>query len=201
MTEVVISTRNRHKAGEIAAILPDIGVKFLTLEDFPSAPEVAEDGRTLEENAVKKAKAAAAASGRWALADDTGLEVECLGGLPGLMSARFAGPGRDYAENNEKLLKELSGVPFGRRKAVFRCVMALASPEGRVIVEQGTLEGFITEAPRGSNGFGYDPLFLVPDGGRTLAEMSSDEKNIISHRHSAVLKMIPHLRGLAEERP
>jgi len=196
MTEIVIATRNRHKAGEMLAVLGEVKVRFLTLAEFPSAPEVLEDGKTLEDNALKKAVSAADSTGKWALADDTGLEVGFLNGEPGINSARFAGPGCDYKANNEKLMRALSGVPQEKRTAVFRCVMALVSPDGKKITEEGRMPGMIGLSPRGDNGFGYDPLFIVPGSGKTFAELSFTEKNFISHRALAARKMALHIKKL-----
>ncbi len=197
MIEILLATRNRHKAAELSAMFPEnSGIIFFALSDFPGIPETIEDGLTLEENAAKKASSAAKACGKWALADDTGLEVDFLNGRPGVKSARFAGENADYAANNQKLLAELSGVKSNRRNARFRCVMALASPEGRLILEEGSVSGSIADTPRGSNGFGYDPLFLVQETGKTFAELSAEEKNKISHRTLAVRKIIPHIKNL-----
>ncbi|MFA6433668.1 MAG: RdgB/HAM1 family non-canonical purine NTP pyrophosphatase [Elusimicrobiales bacterium] len=193
---VVLATRNRHKLGELLALIPGLELEFRTLADFPGAPEVVEDGKTLEENAVKKAGSAALFCGLWALADDTGLEVDALGGAPGVYSARYAGPGRSYADNNLKLLAELDGVPPGRRTARFSCVMALASPGGPVTTVEGRLEGVIALAAFGANGFGYDPLFVAAGQEKTLAELAPEEKNALSHRAAAVRKMEPYLRRL-----
>jgi XTP/dITP diphosphohydrolase len=193
---VVLATRNRHKLGEFLQLLPGIKFEFKTLEDFPGAPEVVEDGETLEENAVKKAKSAALFCGLWALADDTGLKVDALGGAPGVYSARYSGAKASYADNNVKLLSELSGLPPEKRTARFCCVMALASPAGSVIKVEGRLEGSIAAAPSGGNGFGYDPLFIVAGLGKTLAELAPCEKNILSHRAAAVKKIKPYLDRL-----
>lgn len=193
---LVLATRNRHKVDEISALLAELPVEILSFRDFPDLPEVVEDGATLEENAVKKAEAIAEATGLPSLADDTGLEVEALGGAPGVFSARYAGPEGDYEANNEKLLNELAGVAPDRRGATFRCVVALAVPSGETRVVEGRTDGRIIGERRGSGGFGYDPLF-VPDGWkRTYAEMSTDEKNAISHRGKAIAKGIELVRGL-----
>jgi len=195
--DILLATRNRHKILEIAALLGP-GPRVLSLAERPEAPEVEEDAPTLEGNARKKAVATAAATGLWCLADDTGLEVEALGGAPGVLSARYAGAGCDYAANNRKLLEALRGVPPQRRRAVFRTVMALSDPRGgRVVLEEGRLEGAIAAQPAGTEGFGYDPIFLVPSRGKTLAQMSLAEKNGLSHRAAALTRMLPHLRRLA----
>ncbi|NLO90428.1 MAG: RdgB/HAM1 family non-canonical purine NTP pyrophosphatase [Elusimicrobia bacterium] len=186
MLEILIATANPHKAQEIAALLPALPVRFLTLKDFPSFAMPEENGATLEENAAIKARAAAAASGRWAMADDTGLEVDALGGAPGVHSARYAGADKDYPANNAKLLRELEKFPRGKRTARFRTVVALASPDGRLESAEGRLEGVIATRGRGSNGFGYDPLFQPLNSDKTLAELSFEEKNRISHRAAAL---------------
>jgi len=193
--DLLLATRNRHKLAEIAAILGP-GLRALTLDDRPDAPLVMEDEPTLEGNARKKAAQTAAATGLWCLADDTGLEVEALHGAPGVHSARYAGPDCDYAANNRKLLEELRGLPPERRRAAFRTIMALASPDGKVTMEEGRLEGVIADTPAGTGGFGYDPLFFVPSRGCTLAQMSLEEKNGLSHRAAALARILPHVRRL-----
>ena len=196
MTDLVLATRNRHKGEELAALLGDLPIRIRTLADFPHAPEVVEDGATCEANAIKKATEIARATGLPAVADDTGLEVDALDGRPGVYAARYAGEQATYADNCRKLLQELSGVPREQRTARFLTVAALAGPDGTVRVTQGTLDGVITEQPRGGQGFGYDPVFFVPALGRTLAELSPAEKNAISHRAAAFRKMKEILRGL-----
>ncbi len=187
--EIVLATRNRHKGEELASLLGDVGIRIRTLAEFPTAPEVEEDGETCEANAVKKAVEIARATGMTAVADDTGLEVDALGGRPGPFAARYAGEGATYEENCRKLLHELAGVPRERRTARFMTVAAIASPVGDVQTTCGILDGLITEASRGERGFGYDPVFYVPDLGKTLAELTPDEKNRISHRAKAFLKL------------
>lgn len=182
--KLVLATRNRDKVKEIKDLLSDTGIALKTLDDFPGAPEVEEDGATLEENAIKKAKQIADYTGLTSVADDTGLEVEYLGGRPGVFSSRYSGEGATYAENVAKLLRDLQSVPWEERGARFRCVVALCH-EGEVYTVEGVCEGVISEAPRGENGFGYDPVFYVPQYERTFAEMSSEEKNRISHRAKA----------------
>jgi XTP/dITP diphosphohydrolase len=166
------------------------GLVVLSPDDI-AIPPVDEDGATFEANAIKKAKSACAASGMAALADDSGLEVDVLGGAPGVHSARYAGgDGHDDAANNRKLLAELGGVPDDLRTARFRCVLALVTPDGNVVTTAGSVEGRIAHIPRGDNGFGYDPLFLVAEiPGKTMAELDSDEKNRISHRARAMHAM------------
>ncbi|MFA6317799.1 MAG: non-canonical purine NTP pyrophosphatase [Elusimicrobiota bacterium] len=193
---ILLATRNLHKARELAAMAAGTGVEFGTLGDHPGVPETVEDLPTIEGNASKKAREPALLLKAWTLADDTGLEVAALGGEPGVFAARYAGPGCSYADNNAKLLRALEGVDPSRRRAVFRTVMALSDPEGRVTLEEGRLEGSIALAPRGSSGFGYDPVFLVEDTGRTLAEFGEEEKNRVSHRYRAMARMLPRLTRL-----
>ncbi len=186
---MVLATRNKDKGRELAALLGDLGIVIKTLAEFPDAPEVIEDGETCEANAVKKAVAIAHYTGLPAVADDTGLEVEALGGRPGVYAARYAGEDATYEDNWRKLLRELEGVPREKRRARFVTVAALAEPNGSVRTATGLLEGFIAEKPAGTEGFGYDPVFCVPELGKTLAELSPEEKNRISHRGRAFAKV------------
>lgn len=196
---LVIATRNRHKLAEISEILRIPGVDLLSALDFPSVPDVAEDGRTFEENAVKKAVALALATGLWAMADDSGLEVEALSGAPGINSARFAGKHGDYAANNAKLLKLMEHVQD--RHARFRCVVALASPSGMARTVGGVCTGILARESRGHGGFGYDPLF-IPDGyTQTFAEMPAPEKHEISHRGRALRKAIEKWGRMLQNEP
>ena len=187
--ELVLATRNRHKVRELAALLGDLGITIRTLDEFPDAPDVVEDGDTCEANAVKKACAIAEFTGLPAVADDTGLEVDALDGRPGVYAARYAGEDATYEDNCRKLLRELTGVPRERRTARFLTVAAIALPSDGVRVAQGTLDGVIAEEASGTLGFGYDPVFLIPEIGKTLAQLSADQKNTISHRAKAFLKM------------
>lgn len=186
---MVLATRNPDKARELAALLKDSGIRIRTLAEFPDAPEVVEDGETCEANAIKKAVTIARATGLPAAADDTGLMVEALGGRPGVHAARYAGEGATYESNCTKLLHELAGVPRERRGARFITVAVVADPKGAVEVVQGILDGLITEAPAGAKGFGYDPVFFVPELGKTLAQLTPEEKNRISHRARAFAKI------------
>ena len=186
MDSLVLATANRHKVEEIQAILNDVGIPILTLNEFPNFPGVEEDGVTCQENAIKKAKATAAFTGRWALADDTGLEVDALHGRPGVYAARYAGEHATYEDNCKKLLQELQTVPSDGRTARFITVVALSNPEGHTEIVEGVLEGTITQEFHGTGGFGYDPVFYVPQAGKTLAEMTFAEKNRMSHRARAV---------------
>ena len=183
--ELVLATRNRHKVTELVALLRDLGITIRSLDEFPDAPDVVEDGATCEANAIKKARAIAELTGLPAVADDTGLEVDALGGRPGVYAARYAGEGATYEDNCRKLLRELTGVPRERRTARFLTVAAIALPSDGVRVAQGMLDGVIAEEASGALGFGYDPVFFVPELGKTLAQLSADQKNMISHRAKA----------------
>lgn len=185
---IVLATRNEGKVRELQQLLAGTGFAVVSLAGYPNIPEIVEDGDTFEANAIKKAREVAAAVGRITLADDSGLVVDYLDGAPGVHSARFAGQGHDDTANNLKLLQKLDGVPRQKRTARFCCVVALATPDGQVATTQGTCEGVIIETPRGENGFGYDPLFLVPEYDKTFAELDSGTKNAISHRGRALQK-------------
>lgn len=194
--KVLLGTGNPAKLAEILAILGAIpGVEWVSASDL-GLPEPKEEGKTLEENAIIKAVTYAKRAGLPALAEDTGLEVEALGGAPGVLSSRFAGREKDYAANNRKLLELLEGAE--NRRARFRTVAVLALPDGRFWTSEGVLEGEIAREPRGSGGFGYDPLFIPKGDTRTLAELSPEEKNAISHRRKALEGLKPLLRVLAE---
>lgn len=189
MKELLVASGNKGKILEIGKALDGCVGRLLSATDCPGLPSVVEDGATFEANACKKALSAAVASGVPALADDSGLVVDALDGRPGVFSARFAGEGAGDADNNDKLLRELSGVSAGQRHASFHCVVALCQPDGSCSTFDGELRGIILEEPRGSGGFGYDPLFLVPEYGKTLAELALEIKNEISHRGKALEKV------------
>jgi XTP/dITP diphosphohydrolase len=195
--KLVFATRNRGKLRELHQLLAIDGLQILALDDLPGAPEVEEDGETFADNAAKKAREVARATGLPALADDSGLEVDALDGAPGVRSARYAGDDASDAERYRLLLRSLQGVPPGRRGARFRCVVAFADPATPEHVElrEGACEGRIADAPRGDGGFGYDPVFLVPDLGRTFAEIPAEQKNQLSHRGQAMRRMAEFLRG------
>lgn len=197
--ELVLATRNRHKGEELAALLGDLGIKIRTLDEFPDAPEVIEDGNTCEANAVKKARAIAEFTGLPTVADDTGLEVDALGGRPGVHAARYAGENATYEDNCRKLLRELMGVPRERRTARFLTVAAIALPSDGIRVAQGMLNGVIAAEASGTLGFGYDPVFLIPELGKTLAQLSADQKNTISHRAKAFTQAKDLLREMEFE--
>ncbi len=181
---LLIASRNRHKCEEIRAILDVPGLTMVSAADCPELPDVDEDGETFEANALKKAVTLARLTGLRALGDDSGLEVDALGGAPGVRSARYAGEPVDYAANNRKLLTALENA--ASRRARFRCVLALASPAGKTWLVEGVCEGSIACAEKGRQGFGYDPLF-VPEGfEETFAEMAPARKNALSHRGRAL---------------
>jgi XTP/dITP diphosphohydrolase len=184
----VVASRNRHKLREIGVLLAEAGLPWDLVSIDQVAPDCAllEEESTFEGNALSKARQAAAVSGLPALADDSGIEVDALGGAPGVYSARWSGEPCDDARNNQKMLRELAGVPPERRTARYRCVAAFVDPaRGLEIVRAGTCEGRLLESPRGTGGFGYDPLFLVESLGRTMAEITLEEKNRLSHRAAA----------------
>jgi XTP/dITP diphosphohydrolase len=186
--KLLLATRNLAKAREYALPLEGIPYDMVTLSDVGIDLEVAETGQTMEENAAMKAGAYAAASGLTAFADDSGLEVDALGGEPGPLSARYAGEGVSDGERIDFLLAKLEHVPWERRAARFRCVIAIATPQGEVELCQGECHGIITFEPKGEGGFGYDPIFFLPQRGRTMAELSIEEKNEVSHRGRAARK-------------
>lgn len=199
---LVLATRNPHKVAELRAILEGLPLGQVASAAELDAPDVVEDAGTLTANALKKARELAQFSGQLSLADDTGLEVDALDGAPGVYSARWAGEGCSYADNCNKLLAELDGVPAGRRGARFRTVMALVDPDsGAEITAEGSVAGTILDAPRGEGGFGYDPLFYLPDDGRTLAEMDTQEKNRVSHRARAAAAMREELERFLTRGP
>ena len=182
MKRIVLATNNRHKIKEIKNILSGLSVEIMTLEDFPGAPQVEETGRTLQENAILKAEATCRFTGLPSLADDSGLEVDALDGAPGVLSSRFAGEHCSFEDNNRKLLRMMSGVPWEKRGARFVCVVALMRDSNRTVAARGEVKGFITLEERGENGFGYDPVFYLPKRDKTFAQLPFQEKNSISHR-------------------
>jgi len=191
--KLILATRNQHKIEEIKKILSEDNVatqklEIITLRDFPNMPEVEETGKTMKENAILKAKAVYSITGIPALADDSGLEVDALKGAPGVVSARFAGPGCTYKDNNVKLLGLLKGIPDDKRGATFRCVVALALSQDDLRIVEGKVRGIITDKEIGENGFGYDPVFYYPELGKTFAQLTQEEKNRVSHRGVAFRK-------------
>jgi XTP/dITP diphosphohydrolase len=202
MTEIVVATRNRKKLGEIVDLLGPYGLRVLCVADFPDVPETVEDGRTFAENAAKKATEVARHLGRWAIGEDSGLCVDALGGRPGIYSARFAGENATDEANNAKLRQELAGVPALEPKAHYVCSVAVADPTGTVrLAEEATCSGRITDRPRGTNGFGYDPYFLIPEYHRTFGELPPVVKRHLSHRARAFERLAPKLAGLLRSNP
>lgn len=198
MPEILLATHNAGKVREIRRLAAGHGWRWHGLDDFPDLPPAVEDGATFAENARRKALHYAAATGLPTLADDSGLEVDCLGGAPGVHSARYAGEPRDDAANNRKLVATLADIAREQRTARFRCAMAFAAPEEVLGETEGAVEGVIVDEARGDNGFGYDPHFLIPSLGKTMAELSPDEKNALSHRGQALRAMLPKTASILE---
>ena len=201
---LVMATRNAGKVRELAALLQDLGIRLLSLVDFPELPEIPEEGATFAENAETKAREVARLTGLPALADDSGLEVEALRGRPGVFSARSAqertAPRAPADEDNwRKLIDELKDVPWGKRQARFVCEIALALPEGRLFRAQGECRGYIALEPKGNQGFGYDPVFWVPEFEATMAELAPEVKNRISHRAKALTALKELLQSWLKE--
>ena len=195
--KLVFATRNRGKVKELRQMVPNQGLELLTLADLPKIPEVEEDRDTFAGNAIKKATEIMQVTGLPALADDSGLEVDALDGAPGVYSARYAGEHASDEDRVRLLLKNLEGLPEEKRTARFRCVVAFVEPNtpDKVKLCRGFCEGIILEAPRGHNGFGYDPVFFSPDLGMTFAQAAAESKNRISHRGQAMQEMARHLRS------
>lgn len=185
---IVLATRNQGKTSEIREMLKDYPVELLNLDDFGPIPEVVEDGETFDDNAYKKASFTARVLGHPTIADDSGLVVDALNGAPGVYSARYAGENASDEENNLKLLTELDGEE--NRKAAFECVISIAIPTGPALTYEGRCEGDIAKEPSGTNGFGYDPLFICSKNKKSFAELSMEEKNAVSHRGSALNEMM-----------
>lgn len=186
--KLLLATNNRGKAREYRSLLRGIPYRLVTLADEGITTDVPETGKTFEENARLKATILARESGLLTLADDSGLEIDALGGEPGVFSARHAGENASDADRVSFLLARLWDVPEDKRTARFHCVIAIVSPEGKVEICSGECRGVITTSPRGDNGFGYDPIFYLPELGRTMAELSAEEKNKVSHRARAAVK-------------
>lgn len=193
--KIVVATRNRKKLEELQRLMKDIKIELLSLDDFPHVPEVIEDGKTFEENAIKKAIFIAKATGLPAIADDSGLVVDALEGAPGIYSARYAGEPSDDRKNIEKLLRDMATFPDHKRQAHFICVIALATPKGEVKTFTGSVDGIITKEPRGEGGFGYDPVFEPEGLNRTFAEISREEKDSMSHRMRAIKLLKEYLKA------
>lgn len=197
---LVLATHNKGKVKELQELLNGTGFEVQSMAQYPNVSEVVEDGDTFQANAIKKAREICGDVSEITLADDSGLEVDYLDGAPGVHSARFAGEGHNDLANNKKLLELLNGVPAEKRTARFRCVVAIAIPGGRVETAEGTCEGIIINEQRGEYGFGYDPLFLVPEYGKTFAELGSEIKNTISHRGRALQRSKSILEKIAQQR-
>jgi XTP/dITP diphosphohydrolase len=195
--EVIVATLNKGKLREFRDALKGLNLRIYGLSDFSDVPQIEEDGRSFTENALKKARFYSRVFGKVTLADDSGLEVDRLKGQPGVHSARYAGERASSQENNQKLLREMQGVPISKRGARFRCVIALKSPRGKEILAEGACKGRIGFKEKGRKGFGYDPLFILPGDGRTMAELSLEEKNRISHRGKALRKIRKIIRSFS----
>jgi len=186
---MVVATKNQGKVREIRESLKNIKFRIYALSHFSNVPEIEEDGKDFEENALKKARFYSKYFGKLTIADDSGLEVDVLKGLPGIYSARYAGERASNRENNQKLLHEMEGIPISKRGARFRCSLAIASPEGKERVVEGTCRGRIGFREVGKRGFGYDPIFILPRYGKTMAQLTLEEKNRVSHRGKALRKL------------
>lgn len=199
MTELVLASGNKGKLAEFQRLLEGLDVQIHSMKEYPEIGEIVEDGSTFAENALIKARAVCKATGKPAMADDSGLAVDALNGAPGIYSARFAGEQRSDADNNAKVLQLLEGVEDSKRTARFFCVIAIVLPDGREYTVEGTCEGTILHALQGEGGFGYDPLFYVESLDKTFAELTMEEKNRISHRGHANRKAVEIIRGLKSE--
>ena len=193
MKKIVLATKNKDKVKEIKAVFSELPAEILSLADFENLPDAVEDGKTFEENATIKAKFFAEKLNLACLADDSGLEVDVLGGLPGIFSARFSGYHADDETNNQKLLSELEKVGVETSKADYRCVLSFIDADGTEIQTSGKIDGVIKKISRGEGGFGYDPYFYIEED-KTMAELTPAEKNSISHRGEALRKMFPKLK-------
>ena len=185
----MIATRNKGKIREIREALNGLDLRIYALSDFPNVPNIEEDGKNFTENALKKARFYSKYFEMMTVADDSGLEVNSLKGLPGIYSASYAGEGASSQANNQKLLSALEGVPVSKRGAKFKCLLAMVSPDGKEAIAEGSCNGSIGFREKGKRGFGYDPLFILPKYGKTMAELSLEEKNKISHRGKALRKI------------
>ena len=194
MRKFIVATKNKGKIKEIKEILSEFQFEVLSMEEVGIDKNIEEHGSTFEENAMIKAKEVYKATGEMVMADDSGLEVDYLDGAPGVYSSRFAGEGATDRDRNDKLLKLMLGVPFEKRTARFVCAIAVILPDGRHFTVKGTCEGYIDFEPRGSNGFGYERLFYIPEYAMTIAPMPAEEKNSISHRGKALRLMVQQLK-------
>ena len=188
MKELLVATHNKKKLTEIRELLVDLPLKITSLDDYPDMPQIEEDGDSFAANALKKAATIALYTGKLTMGEDSGLEVAALGNAPGIYSARFSGEGASDQQNNRKLLKELRKVPWMKRRARYRCFVALVDGKGIIDVVSGSCQGVIATAPKGKNGFGYDPLFLIPRYKKTFGELPPNAKARMSHRSRALSK-------------
>lgn len=195
-TNIIFATGNQEKMREIRMILADVGTPILSMKEAGITADIVENGKTFEENAIIKAKTIMELTGDMALADDSGLEIDYLNGEPGIYSARYMGEDTSYDIKNRSLIERLEGVPEEKRTARFVCSIACALPDGRILTSRGTMEGHIGYEIKGSNGFGYDPIFYLPEFGCTSAELSPDQKNEVSHRGKALREMRRKLEEL-----
>jgi XTP/dITP diphosphohydrolase len=199
MTKLLVATHNQGKLANFADMLGDLAIKWLSLDDAGVLRDVEETGRTFRENSVLKARAYARETGLLTLADDSGLEVDALGGAPGVYTARYGGVGLTAVQRYQKLLDDIKNVPNPQRSARFRCVIVLANPDGMILGEsEGVCEGRIAQSPVGENGFGYDPVFYLPQFHQTMAQLPAAQKHQISHRGRAVQAIVPRLRELLQ---
>jgi XTP/dITP diphosphohydrolase len=199
LRKIVLATTNQNKLREFRDMLGDNDIAIVSIAAYSGCPKVIEDGQNFEENALIKARTIAKYTGLVAVADDSGLEVDFLNGMPGIYSARYAGEEADDIKNNEKLLYDLQGVPEDKRGARFRCVIAVVDPEGREQTVEGSYRGIIINKPVGKHGFGYDPVFFDRASGLTFAEMTPEQKNLISHRSLAVSELKKILPGFFDK--
>ncbi|MDR1243779.1 MAG: XTP/dITP diphosphatase [Endomicrobium sp.] len=194
--KIILATTSKYKEEEIKSLLKDLDIEVMSMTSFDKYPKTREDGKTLEDNAIKKAKEAAKFFNSWVLADDTGLEVDYLNGAPGIFTARYAGKECSFQDNIKKLLYVLKDVPFEKRTARFRTVIAIASPSGQLYLSTGEIYGIINLIEQGQYNFGYDPIFYIPEYNKTFAELTPDIKNTISHRAKALQQVKVVLKQL-----
>ena len=195
--EIILATHNEGKLREIRDLLNGLDIEILSLKDIPQAPVIQETGSSFRENALLKAETIASFTNKLTIADDSGLEVDALDGKPGIYSARFAGENAKDDENNQELLNRMRGVPIEKRGAVFKCAIAIVDPEGKEEIVEGKCSGIIQFEEKGTFGFGYDPLFFVPEYGKTFAELTPEMKNTISHRAQAIKKLREVLKKIS----
>ncbi|MGG5254862.1 XTP/dITP diphosphatase [Neobacillus sp. SM06] len=198
MKEVIIATKNPGKAKEFTEMFLSRGIVVKTLQDYPDIPDIEETGQTFAENAILKAEKVSLFLGKMAISDDSGLIVDALDGRPGIFSARYAGEEKNDEANIRKVLQELTGVPAEQRTARFYCALAIAIPGKETVTVSGTCEGRILETRKGTNGFGYDPIFFIPEKNGSMAELSAEEKNKISHRANALKQLDRMLDAILE---